>query len=258
MDDPLARWRPDFPNADAVTVRQLLQHTSGLHDCTENPKYLPALRADFGKVWTPEDCFALMGEPYFAPGSGWHYSNTNYQLLGVIVEEVTGEPFGRALRSRIMDPLGLESTWYDATEDPGRPRAHAFLDIDGDGSPEDLTALVPNTSFITAAGAAGAVVTTAEDLARFGHAVWTGDVLDEPLFREMTTWVERGDGMEYGLGVIRDAREGRAYLGHKGNTAGYSAALWHDVEAGLTVAVLTNAHLQDVTPVAMELLERAR
>jgi len=258
LEDPLTKWLPDFPNADGVTIRQLLQHTSGLHNYSENPEYIPALRSDFTRVWTPEDSYAYMQEPYFAPREGWHYSNANYQLLGQVVERTTGESYAAQLRTRILEPNGLEQTFHEAGEEVRGRRAHAFVDINGDGRPEDLTSLVPTTSFVTSAGAAGAIVTTAADLARWARSLYQGEVARGEWFEALTDWVERGDGMQYGLGVIRYTPDDQPLFGHKGNTVGYSASVWHAPGAGVTVAVLTNAHLVDVTPIARVLLERAR
>lgn len=258
LGGPLTKWLPDFPNGEGVTIRQLLQHTSGLHNYSENPEYIPALRSDFTRVWTPEDSYAYMQEPYFAPGEGWHYSNANYQLLGQVVERATGESYAAQLRSRILEPHGLEQTFHEAGEEVRGRRAHAFVDINGDGRPEDLTSLVPTTSFVTAAGAAGAIVSTAADLARWARSLYQGEVVRGEWFEALTDWVERGDGMQYGLGVIRYTPADEALFGHKGNTVGYSASVWHAPDAGVTVAVLTNAHLMDVTPIARALLERAR
>lgn len=254
LDGPLSRWVPDFSHAEGVTLRHLLQHTSGLHNYSENPEYIPALRSDFTRVWRPEDSYRFMKEPYFPPGEGWRYSSANYLLLGQVVERATGEPFARVLRRRLLEPQALPQTFFAATEDVRGDRAHAFLDINGDGKPEDFTSLVPNTSFITAAGSAGAIVSTASDLARFAHALYRGEVVRERWFAEMTRSVERGDGMRYGLGVIQYAPDGEELRGHKGNTVGYSAAVWHAVRPGVTVAVLTNKHAEDVTPLARAFL----
>ena len=254
LDDPLSRWVPGFPHADGVTIRHLLQHTSGLHNYAETAGYIPALRSDFTRRWTPEDSYRFMKDPYFRPGEGWHYSNANYLLLGQVVEAATGKQFAAVLRSRLLEPQGLTGTFYGATEEVAADVAHAFLDINGDGKAEDLTSLVPNTSFITAAGAAGAIVATASDVARFAHALFTGQIVRGPWFDEMRRSVERGDGSRHGLGFIHYTRDDVELLGHKGNTAGYSAAMWHDVRLGATVVVLTNKHAADVTPLARALL----
>ena len=248
---------PDFPHAAGVTIRHLLQHTSGLFNYSEHPDYIPALRADFTKVWKPEDSFAYMKEPYFAPGEGWHYSNANYLLLGLVCEKTAGAPFHTLLRARVLDPLELKHTYFRPDEAASGPLAHAFIDINNDGSPEDISMFVAMTPFITAAWSAGALVATAEDLARWTRAFCSGEAVRGELFVELTRWVDRGDGMEYGLGLIRKPHGDGHIYGHKGNSAGYSASTWHAPAAGITVSVLSNGHAVDVTPIAEALLEAA-
>lgn len=254
LDDPLSRWVPGFPHSEGVTIRHLLQHTSGLHNYAESAEYVPALRSDFTRRWKPEDSYRFMKDPYFRPGEGWKYSNANYLLLGQVVEAATSEPFAAVLRRRLLEPQGLTRTFFAATEEVSAVVAHAFLDINGDGKPEDLTALVPNTSFITAAGTAGAIMATASDVARFAHALFRGEIVRGERFEEMRRSVDRGDGSRHGLGFIHYKQNDVELLGHKGNSAGYSAALWHDPRLGATVVVLTNKHAADVTPLARALL----
>lgn len=258
LDDTLGGWVRDFPHGGGVTIRHLLQHTSGLYNYAENPEYVPALRSDLRRVWKPEDSYRYMQQPYFLPGAGWHYSNANYLLLGDVIERVTGRAFGDVLHDRLLEPLELHHTFYAAGGQVPLETAHAFLDINGDGDPEDLTALTPTTSFITAAGTAGAIVATAEDLAHWAHELYRGRVVQGAWFDAMTQWIERGDGMQYGLGVIRMSPDGRVWLGHKGNSVGYSAAVWHDTVADVTIAVVGSVHATDLTPVTLALFRRLR
>lgn len=257
LDDSLTRWMPDFPHAGGVTVRQLLQHTSGLHNYSENPSYVPALRADFTKVWKPEDSFAYMQNPYFAPGEGWHYSNANYLLLGLVCEKTAGAPFHTLLSTRVLDRRALKHTHFRPNQSTMGPMAHAFIDIDNDSIPEDVSMFVTMTPFITAAWSAGALVATSEDLALWMRAYCTGEAVRGDLFAEVTRWVDRGDGMQYGLGLIRKPRGDTAIYGHKGNSAGYSASAWHAPHANITAVVVTNGHGVDVTPIAEALLDAA-
>jgi D-alanyl-D-alanine carboxypeptidase len=251
LDDSLMRWLPDFPHAAGVCVRHLLQHTSGLYNYSENPEYLPALQNQMLRAWTPDESFAFMREPYFAPGAGFHYSNANYVLLGIVCERVTGKTFHAALRQHVLEPHGLKSTFFLPHETPPR-LAHAYIDIDQDGTPDDVTALVTLTGFITAAWSAGAVASTAPDLARWVRAYAGSDSGAATM-----PWVDRGDGSFYGFGLIRKTHAGTTVLGHRGASAGFSASAWHAADARVTVAVLTNGHLTDVDPIALALLDAA-
>ncbi|RYZ43530.1 MAG: class A beta-lactamase-related serine hydrolase, partial [Myxococcaceae bacterium] len=112
LDAPLATWVPDFPRADRISVRQLLNHTSGAFNYTQSQEFLAQAEASPGKTWTPEELIAYGAaqSPSFEPGARWEYSNTNYILLGHILESVTGTPLAQQLRTRILEPLDLDST----------------------------------------------------------------------------------------------------------------------------------------------------
>ena len=254
LDARAAQWFPDVRNAEQITVRQLLNHTSGLYDPAQDPAYVPAMLAQPARAWTVSDLLARLKEPYHAPGQGWHYTSTGYHLVGEMLEVITGDSLPQLLRRRLLAPHGLARTYFGGREAVPEPRAHAFLDIDNDGALEDLSALLPGTAFLTAAGAAGALLSTAVDAARFMHALHGGRVLSAASHDELTRWVDRPDGNRHGLGVLRLNVDGLTLLGHKGNTAGFSAAVFHAPDAGVTVAVLTNRHATDVTPVVRALL----
>ncbi len=253
----LSAWFPDLPGSDAITVAQLLSHTHGLHDPLQEPDFVPAVLGDPTRIWTLDDVIGRMGSPHFEPGAGWRYSNTGFHLLGAIVESVTDSTFADVLRARVLDPLRLAETWYGANDPEGVALAAAYIDPSGSGTPQPVSLLMPWTAFRTSAGPAGAVVASAPDAARFLHDLARGDLLGEAEWHRMTSWVDRPDGNRYGLGLLRIEEEGRPLLGHKGNSAGYSASAFHDPRSGITAVVLTNAHAVDVTPIVTALLRTA-
>jgi D-alanyl-D-alanine carboxypeptidase len=257
LDDPLSSRVPQFPRAEEIRIRHLLNHTSGIRDTFEHPRFLPSLLGDMRKRWTPEDSFTLLGEPEWDPGERFHYANPNYLLLGLIIEKATGRSVAELIAEKLTGPLDLENTFFRTGEEPlSRRDAHPFIDIDGDGSPNDLGA-GPMTSFISSAWTAGAMASTSDELARWGRAYLTGALVSSDLRREMFEGVDRPNGWKYGLGVaFRPHRDGWL-AGHAGNGAGYSATLWHDPEGSITVAVLTNHHLFDANAVADLLLDGA-
>lgn len=255
LDETLSVWYPDFVNASRITIRQLLNHTSGLHDPMQEADYVGAVLSDPTRRWTPEDIFARMKEPYFEPGAGWHYTNTGYHLLGRILERVTGEPLARLVRRRLLEPMGLESTYFGAVDSVPSQVAHAFIDVNDDGSPEDVSLFLSNIGFLTSAGAAGAVLASAADAARYAEALHTGALLSAQSHEAMTSWVDRPDGHRYGLGLLRIELDGTVLYGHRGNSAGFSAAVWHVPDVDVTIAVLTNAHGMAVTPIVRALLQ---
>jgi D-alanyl-D-alanine carboxypeptidase len=205
--------------------------------------------------WLPEENLRFIGEPGFASGARWEYSNTNYLLLGLIAARAAKRPYSQLLREYVLDSLRLTSTFVAGEDTVPQPRAHAFLDFTGDGKPDDLSALVPDPAVTRGAGGAGAVVATATDVATFARAYYAGARAELELAG--TTWIDRGDGWQYGFGVIAAPYEGDLLLGHLGNTAGQSAGVWHARTAGVTVAILSNVHGVHMAEPVQALLRQA-
>ena len=219
LDDPVERYLPGrVPGSAAITVRELLQHTSGLPDFDSLPAVRqPYLAGDLGYRWAPQALIdlATTQPPLFAPGSAFAYSNTNYLVAGLIVEAVTHRPLGDVLRDRIFRPLGLRHTAFALTGANPRPDAHGYF-----GSPRiDVTVLTPYS------WAAGAIVSTAGDVAGFYRALLAGDVVSRPLLHAMLTTVRDTHpdvpGQRYGLGIVRFPTRCGAAWGHNGDTPGY-------------------------------------
>jgi D-alanyl-D-alanine carboxypeptidase len=257
LKDRLDKWLPDLPGSGSITLSQLLNHTHGLHDPLQEPDFVPAVLGNPTKMWTLDDVVTRMRDPYFEPGTEWRYSNTGFHILGAIIEAVTDSTFADVLRARVLEPLELANTWYGLHDPDGRALAAAYIDPSGSGVPQPVSLMMPWTAFRTSAGPAGAVVSTATDAARFLHELVTGSVLREAEWNLMTCWVDRPDGHKYGAGLLRIEHEGKPLLGHKGNSAGYSASAFHDQSPGITAVVLTNAHAMDVTPIVTALLQTA-
>ncbi|HSJ65886.1 MAG TPA: serine hydrolase domain-containing protein [Gemmatimonadaceae bacterium] len=242
LDDSLTRWRPDVPGSHGVTIRDLLRQTSGIADYASHPDYRATMQTHIAAPWSPAENLRFVGESQFPPGTRWGYSNTNYVLLGLIAEHVTGRSYASLLRERVLDSLGLTSTFVAGADTLPPTRAHAFLDFTGDGVPDDLSALVSDPAFTRGAGAAGAIVATALDVARFARAYYSDAIVPAALRQAAGARIDRGDGWQYGFGLIAAPGGSGVLLGHFGNTAGQSAGVWHDSTANVTVAVLSNVH----------------
>jgi hypothetical protein len=176
----------------------------------------------------------------------------------MVIEAATGESVKALLEDLIFVPAELRRTTFGDGDELPEPRAHAFIDVKGDDAPEDISAAMPATAFLTSAWTAGAVLSTSAELASWIRRLHSCALLSPEAYREMTTFIERPDGMQYGLGVLRMSRDRETWLGHKGNSAGFSGAAWHLKESGVTVAVLTNAHLLDVQPISDALVALAQ
>ncbi|MDJ0840138.1 MAG: serine hydrolase domain-containing protein [Acidobacteriota bacterium] len=223
LDDTLDTWIPDFPRAAEITVRMLLGHTSGIFDYTESETFFQDLVASFGQnqAITPEELLAYARDrPFvFEPGLGWSYSNTNYILLGMIIESVTGDQYVNQLRRRILVPLGLRRTYLAGSEPVPPDRARAYYN-DGSGELLDVTEAL-DMSWLWAAGA---LISIPEDLMVFARALFEGELLQADSLQAMlTTTSPITPFSRYGLGVIINEVDGLELYGHDGGTFGGSA-----------------------------------
>jgi len=252
LDDPLSKWLPAYPHVDgSITIRQLLDHTSGIYMFWENQQIWDDLKMDREKIWTPEEVLSYIQEPYFAPGEGWRYSNTNYLLLAMIIEEATGSNLSTEFRERFWQPLQIESAYLSMEEDIPDNQAHVYGDnFNNDGSDIDLTFL-PRASHESITYGSAGLFMTAVDLARWGHALFEGEVLNTQSMDEMMQFVDIGFGSNkrgYGLGVelfIKRISSGERGIGHSGANIGTSAYMVHLPDYHVTVVVMINSYNND-------------
>jgi CubicO group peptidase (beta-lactamase class C family) len=263
---PVAQYLPELGIDRLVTVRMLLDHTSGLRDFFFDPKIDKALLADRGRTWDAARSLRYVGKAYFKPGAGWHYSNTNYLLLGLIAERVDGRSLATQLESRFFKPLDLDHTFEQIHGTPGGAVAHGYR-FDGASTelrPIDLsdgTSMAPFTSVVTAAGAAGSIASTPKDLVRWASALYSGAVLDPTSLAAMTGDValtaDKAPSTPYGLGVQAVDFDGHPTLGHSGRLLGFRAVVrWLPTER-VAIAVVTNQSRTDPSVIARSLLRLA-
>lgn len=242
LDDSLWQWLPPYPNIDsAITIRSLLNHTSGIASYTDNTAFWNYVNANLGQNLEP--AFILenyVGQPAFAPGEGWSYSNTNYLLLGLIIEAAGGSAYHEAVRSRLLTPHELESPALFPQETPALPLAHLWLDITGDGNAEDFTtAGLPLNAIFSGAWSAGAYLSTAADMSRWISSLMTGQVLQPSTLAEMQATVQVSPNFHYGLGLYRTELAGKAWWGHDGYIF-YQALVLYQPGLGIGLALLGN------------------
>lgn len=238
FDDTVERWLPGMvPNGQNITLRELLNHHSGLFDYLEDPRVLaPYLHGNFAHAWTPEQLVAISNAhpPLFPPGSRFSYSNTNYILLGLIVPAATGRSLQTELRERIFTPLKLRSTFFATGQRIPGPHAHGYF-LPDSRTRQDTTAVSP-----THAGAAGAIVSTADDLARFYRALLSGRLLRPDLLQAMETLT---DG--YGFGLVAVRTPCGTLWGHDGAIAGYDSIAFSTRGGQRQLVILANALTPD-------------
>lgn len=263
LDDPVGPWLPELDLPSGITVRMLLDHTSGLGDPFLEGAVDRELLADRSAVWTAERFLAALPKPRFAPGRGWAYSNANYVVLGLLVERLTGRPYAALLRSTFFEPLGLST----AVVQPGPARAvapaHGYRLVKSGGGLRrtdlsDGSPTAPFTSVVTAAGPAGNVAIGAPDLARWGAALYGGDVLRPDLLAAMIEDASRTAPLRprvpYGLGVQVVEIAGQPTYGHSGRLLGARAVLRYLARSGITVAVLSNQSRSDLGPLVADII----
>ena len=236
LDATVESFFPDLPAASRITTRQLLQHGSGLSEYL----HTDAVERDAGREWSARELIAVAVAkgPLAEPGAGYHYANTNYLALGEIVERVTSRPWHAAVRSRIIEPLGLRHTGY-AGERSAPPLGTGHVIADGKFVDATLR-WHPSIG-----GAAGGMYSTAADLVAFTVALFEGDLLDARRTAEMRTFVAGEDygyvGHAYGLGLERYTVNNLTVLGHMGTGSAHGSFIGYDPTSHAAVAVQINA-----------------
>ncbi|MDX2558878.1 serine hydrolase [Streptomyces sp. TX20-6-3] len=255
LDDPVEKWLPGVVRGNGhdgreITVRQLLNHTSGVYSVTSDPGFQekifgPGFLKHRYDRWTPRQLvdIAMTHAPDFAPGTDWNYSNTNYVLAGMVIEKVTGRPYGKAVENRIIKPLKLRATSVPGTDvrmpKPSSP-AWSTLSADPDAQVHDVSELSP-----TIASAAGEMISDSNDLQTFYRALLKGRLLPKAEMREMTTTVPVSPelpGAGYGLGLMKQKLScGKEIWGHGGGIHGSSSEAQATRDGGHSLALNFNA-----------------
>ncbi len=257
LDSTLDRWYPDFPQARRITLRMLLGHTSGIFDYFQHPDYPERVYDDPLHAWTPEEILTLTGKRTNPPGKAFHYSNTNYVLLGLILEQVTGQPLADQVHDRLLAPLGLDQTVFQQAGRPvGVVGAKGFWKRKGGGFQEwsDGTDFRPTTSTATVAWAAGAVEGSVRDLLDWERALYEGDVLTPEALAQMLAF-DPSSG--YGLGARTQTVAKRPGYGHGGSLRGFVSVMYRLPAEDLDVVVLANVGFADLDRVANRLASAA-
>ncbi len=261
LDAPVSRyvggqgWFDSLPNAPAITVRHLMNHTSGLVRYEFRPEFTAALTGDPDRVWDPRDQVRYLHgtRAPFAPGAGWEYSDTNYLVLALVLERIVGRVVDEEIRARFLGPLALENTIpSDARALPGVVQGYAGAQNPFGGRDAmlgDDGRLAINPQF---EGAGGGYAATAADAARWGSHFLSGALVGSDVHAQALAGVAArglGAGTRYGLGVIiRDSTAAGAMHGHSGFFPGYVAELRHYPAKGITVALLVNTSAVRIQP----------
>jgi D-alanyl-D-alanine carboxypeptidase len=246
LDAPIGRWLPTVPHAGQVTVRELLNMTSGIYEYGDDPGFLQQALAHVavhGHVATNDDhwqpyqllAFAARHPLYFAPGSGFHYSSTNYIILGMLLEKVTGHSLADLLRERIARPLHLTHTLLPTGPCLPAPYLHGYTRLPGYSAVLDMTHNDPSYAW-----AVGDMVSTLDDLHVWAQALATGALLS-PRLQAQRLQMTPQSGHTYGLAIL-DGFAGLTpgWVGHGGDFAGYATIMLYQPATRTTIVVLQN------------------
>jgi D-alanyl-D-alanine carboxypeptidase len=259
-------WFARLPNASDITVRMLMNHTSGLVRYEFQPRFLEDLTAEPQKRWSPHEqlAYILDTKAPFAAGQGWEYSDTNYIVLGLIIEKVAGGTYHHELRRRLLEPLKLDETVpVDGPDVPGLAQGYA-----GERNPfggkdrmlgEDGRMII-NPQF---EWTGGGIASTTGDLARWAKLLYEGMAFDAKLLPEMlegTPAPPLGREAQYGLGVILRPTELGPTYGHSGYFPGYMTEVmyWPDLKIAVAVQVNTSVGRSIRPPLARWCVELAQ
>ena len=250
LDDPISQYLSGVPNGESITIRQLLQMTSGLYNYSEDVQFNAALDADPHRIWSLAELLdiAYSHPPYFPPGSGFHYSNTNSLLLGLLVEKVTGIPLGQELYRRIFKPLGMNHTYLPDLDDSSiplpHPRGYMYGTNVGTLPPQcdaeavgrhDVTDASPSWGW-----AAGSAISTLHDLTIWARALALGTLLTPETQAERLQWVQTGPPPAplYGLHITNF----NGIIGHDGALPGFQSFVGYVPDKDATIIVLANLY----------------
>ncbi len=238
LEDKLSKYYPDFPKADSITIKHMLSHTSGIPAVAEGSEYTTDEK-------TLLNCFVGRSLD-FSPGKGWNYCNSNYYLLGYIIQKVTGKEYDKVIEEFILKPLKMANSGFHFNELKDRNKALGYEFISGKNSNEALRFKTDHPF------AAGAMYSTVEDLYKFSEAFYKGKILNMNLVKSMYTPYLND---HYGLGqeIYKIPNLDKALVGHNGGAPGYRCRFIRDLEQDIAIIVLVNSEMIPVDKIAEDI-----
>jgi D-alanyl-D-alanine carboxypeptidase len=244
LEDPLSKYLADYPDGERITIEQLLNHTSGIKSFIP----IPNPRRDVTTAqWVNTFKSAT---PEFAPGEGWAYNNSAYVLVGAVIEAASGQPWHEYLDQALFKPLGMTNTGYGAGPAVTARQVKGYVT---DGTVPARAELIS----MTQPHAAGALVSTVDDLARWNRALHEGRVLAPATYARMITPIGKAKDVGYGYGIWTSTMRGAPSLEHSGGIPGFDAHLTYIPGPDITVAVLRNRETQETQLLARRLAAAA-
>ncbi|HVA33533.1 MAG TPA: serine hydrolase domain-containing protein [Candidatus Baltobacteraceae bacterium] len=245
LDDPLGKYVPDYPLGKSITIEQLLWQVSGIPDYLNDVPHIERIAIANPAGGLDAVLGAIKGRPlYFAPGTQWRYSNTNYVLLGAIVDRVSHMPWEEYVRRNVFTRAGMTQSAFIGDEARLAHMASGY-GVDERGNPKRALTIPEGW-----AGAAGAIVSTAGDMAKWDDAFFSGKIVDAADVRLATTAhvLPSGASTGYGFGWFVDTLDGQKRIWHGGETLGFDALNEYFPQLGEAEIILTNAANESALP----------
>jgi CubicO group peptidase (beta-lactamase class C family) len=234
LDDPLSRFSlgVTIPNAENIRVRELCNMRSGLFEGYDTPQFAQ-LNWKVPKDFNPRMLvgWAMEQKPYFAPGTAFHYTNTNYLLIGMIIEAITKDSVGNQIRKRLLEPFGLTQTFYPQTQDMPSPWVHGYH-LDKQGNWEDISNTIP----VAFMGSAGAMISDMNDIRQWIKLYATGKTCGAGTYQDLINCIPFLGNTSFGLGMTCSA----GWYGYTGALPGYNTADYYSPETGITILAWIN------------------
>ncbi|MBN2092892.1 serine hydrolase [candidate division KSB1 bacterium] len=256
LDDPLLQWLPDYQHIDnKITIRQLLNHTSGIYSIQDDPTFYNSILSNPDRTYTPEDILKnFVKAPKFEPGSSWYYSSTNPLLLGMIIEKATQSHLYTEMKNRIGVPLNLNNTYFQWSSEIQTNVANPWQDINGDAINENLLQYYKSGAW-SALWAQDNIISSAEDVAIFLKGLFEGKLLNQESLVQMLTVVS---DKYYGLGIANRNLFNREIWWMDGAIPGFRTEVFYSPEDSICIAAFKNDRGQAIIDViATELFRQA-
>jgi D-alanyl-D-alanine carboxypeptidase len=242
LDDPVSRFKLEvtIPNARNITIRELCNMRSGLFEAFDTPQFDRIELTGANKL-EPRTLirWAAQQKPYFAPGKGYHYSNTNYLILGLIIESITRDSVAHQIQKRFLVPFKLTQTSYPATQGMPAPWAHGY-GLDKKRNWEDVSGTVP----VSLMGAAGAMISDMYDMKRWIRFYVTGKTSSPAMHRALLDCVSTGaPGQGFGLALGCSS----GWYGYTGGLPGYNTANFYFPAGGATIVAWVDVQANKTT-----------
>ena len=239
LDDPVNKYVDFVPNGDKITLRMLANMTAGLYNYTEDEAWVKTAFSNVDRTWTPRELIdvGLAHKPDFEPGTGFHYSNTNYVLLGMIIQRATGQWIQDIFADKIFKPLRLKHTVWPTGSAMPAVNAHGYTEQTLDNRRVDATNRNPSWAFT-----AGELISTMADLRTWVQSYATGSLISPEMQKQRLTWVTfppNTPERHYGIGIGED----HGWLGHTGELPGYNTAAYYLPAKKAVIVVMVNSDI---------------